>query len=233
MCFRSYWPMWSRKQRIPRLYLYLSLRRLFKSVTWYLHCCKGFSEFLTHTMMTSSNETIFRVTGPLWTTGEFPSQRPVRRSFDVFFDLICAWTNGWIIVHCNRDHFVCAPSLNKRLINNRYAGDLRPHHPHYDITAMQIILMVTDGMTYSLPIFIIGVQRWWCQLTSHDFKNVTIKKPESMRVDINILRSRQMATISQTFSNALSLLKMFEFGLKFFSILSLRAQLTINHHWFR
>ena len=26
-------------------------------------------------------------------TGEFPSQRPVTRSFDVF--LICAWTNGW------------------------------------------------------------------------------------------------------------------------------------------
>ena len=42
-------------------------------------------------MMTSSNGSIFRVTGPLWgnspVTGEFPSQRPVTRSFDVFFDL--------------------------------------------------------------------------------------------------------------------------------------------------
>ena len=38
-------------------------------------------------MMTSSMETFFRVTGPLWVTGEFPSQRPVTRSFDVFFDL--------------------------------------------------------------------------------------------------------------------------------------------------
>ena len=37
-------------------------------------------------MMTSSNGNIFRVTGTLW-TGEFPSQRPVTRSFDVFFDL--------------------------------------------------------------------------------------------------------------------------------------------------
>ena len=35
------------------------------------------------TMMTSSNGNIFRVTGP----GEFPTQRPVTRSFDVFFDL--------------------------------------------------------------------------------------------------------------------------------------------------
>ena len=41
--------------------------------------------------MTSSNGNIFRVTGPLWgnppVTGGFPSQRPVTRIFDVFFDL--------------------------------------------------------------------------------------------------------------------------------------------------
>ena len=36
-------------------------------------------------VMTSSNGNIFRVTGPSW--GEFPSHRPVTRSFDVFFDL--------------------------------------------------------------------------------------------------------------------------------------------------
>ena len=36
-------------------------------------------------MMTSSNGNIFRVTGPL--CGEFTAQRPVMRSFDVFFDL--------------------------------------------------------------------------------------------------------------------------------------------------
>ena len=42
-------------------------------------------------MMTSSNENIFRVTDPLCGEftgpGEFPTQRPVTRSFDVFFDL--------------------------------------------------------------------------------------------------------------------------------------------------
>ena len=42
-------------------------------------------------MMTSSNGKIFRVTGPLCGEftgpGEFPAQRPVTRSFDVFFDL--------------------------------------------------------------------------------------------------------------------------------------------------
>ena len=36
-------------------------------------------------------------------TGEFPSQRPVTRSFDFF--LICAWINAWV--------------------NNREYGDLR------------------------------------------------------------------------------------------------------------
>ena len=42
-------------------------------------------------MMTSSNGNIFRVTGPLCGEftgpGEVPTQRPVTRSFDVFFDL--------------------------------------------------------------------------------------------------------------------------------------------------
>ena len=42
-------------------------------------------------MMTSSNGNIFRVTGLCAgnsaATGEFPTQRPVTRSFDVFFDL--------------------------------------------------------------------------------------------------------------------------------------------------
>ena len=42
-------------------------------------------------MMMSSNGNFFRVTGPLCGEftgpGEFPTQRPVTRSFDVFFDL--------------------------------------------------------------------------------------------------------------------------------------------------
>ena len=46
---------------------------------------------LCQDMMTSSNGNIFRVTGPLCVEctgpGEFPAQRPVTRSFDVFFNL--------------------------------------------------------------------------------------------------------------------------------------------------
>ena len=44
-------------------------------------------------------------------TGEFRTQRPVTRSFEV--SLICAWING--------------------LVNNRETGDLRPHRAHYDV----------------------------------------------------------------------------------------------------
>ena len=47
-------------------------------------------------------------------TGEFPAQRSVTRSFDVFFDL--SLNNGWA--------------------NNRAAGDLRRRRAHYDVTVM-------------------------------------------------------------------------------------------------
>ena len=48
--------------------------------------------------------------------GEFPAQRPVTRSFGVFFDL-------------------CP---NNRWVNNREAGDLRRHRAHYDVTVIII-----------------------------------------------------------------------------------------------
>ena len=62
----------------------------------------------------SSNETIFRVTGPL--CGEFigrrwvPAPRPVTQSLDVLFDL--------------------------RYRKNGGAGDLRRHRTHYDVIVM-------------------------------------------------------------------------------------------------
>ena len=46
--------------------------------------------------------------------GKFPAQRPVTRSFGVFFDL----------------------RLNKPWVNNREAGDLRRHRAHYDVIVM-------------------------------------------------------------------------------------------------
>ena len=56
-------------------------------VGWLNHYPSNVAAF----MMTSSNGSIFRVTDPLCGEftgpGEFPTQRPVTRSFDVFFDL--------------------------------------------------------------------------------------------------------------------------------------------------
>ena len=60
------------------------------NIQGYTNKCEVFPEagYLT---MTSSNENIFRVTGHLCGEftgpGEFPTQRPVTRSFDVLFDL--------------------------------------------------------------------------------------------------------------------------------------------------
>ena len=61
--------------------------------TYFSPKLNGMALLLKHflDMMTSSNGNIFRVTGPLCGEftgpGEFPTQRPVTRSFDVFFDL--------------------------------------------------------------------------------------------------------------------------------------------------
>ena len=49
-------------------------------------------------------------------SGEFPAQRPVTRSFDVFFDR--RQLNGWV--------------------NTREAGDLRRYRAHYDVMVMYI-----------------------------------------------------------------------------------------------
>ena len=69
-------------------------------------------------MMASSNGNIFRVTGHLCgnspVPGEFPAQRPVTRSFDVFFDL----------------------RLNQRLSKQCEAGDFRCYLVHFDVIVM-------------------------------------------------------------------------------------------------
>ena len=68
---------------------------------WWRHQMEAFSALL---VLCAGNSLV---------TGEFPSQRPVTLSFDVFFDL----------------------PLYKRL-NNREAGDLRRYSGHYDVSVM-------------------------------------------------------------------------------------------------
>ena len=58
-------------------------------------------------------------------TGEFPAQRPVTRSFDVFFDL----------------------RLNKRLSKQKEAGDLRRHRAHYDVILMESNVFISNEIS--------------------------------------------------------------------------------------
>ena len=58
--------------------------------------------------------------------GEFPAQRPVTRSFDVFFDL----------------------RLNKRLSKQPEAGDLRRHRTYYDVIVMINQFQTTTTMSH-------------------------------------------------------------------------------------
>ena len=73
------------------------------------------------TMMTSSNGTLFHVTGHL--CGKFTGPRwiPCTKASDAelwFFSLICAWIND--------------------LVNNGEAGELRCHVAHYDVIVMPL-----------------------------------------------------------------------------------------------
>ena len=52
--------------------------------------------------------------------GEFPARGAL------VFSLICVWINGWV--------------------NNREAGDLRPHHVHYDVIVMGKRASGDEGM---------------------------------------------------------------------------------------
>ena len=56
-------------------------------------------------------------------TGEFTSQRPVTRIFDVSFDL----------------------RLSKGLSKNREAGDCRRHRAHYDVTNVSVTMMAKQS----------------------------------------------------------------------------------------
>ena len=91
-------------------------------------------------MMTSSNGTIFRVTGHL--CGEFTGPRwiPHTKAGDVkplMFSLICVWINGWV--------------------NNGEAGDMRRYRAHYDIAVMNLTDIETDNVTGNRSVHTHGI----------------------------------------------------------------------------
>ena len=87
-------------------------------------------------------------------TGEFPTQRPVARSFAVLF--ICSWINGWV--------------------NNGEAGDLRRHRAHYDG------IIMTYQRTNPVP-FVNPSKHQWNGISSFWNKNVVIGRSESYQND--------------------------------------------------
>ena len=81
------------------------------NIAWWRHQMEPFSALLT---LCAGNSPV---------TGEFPSQRPVTRNFDVFFHLCLI--NGWVI--------------------NRKTGDLRRHRAHYDVIVMDTVAPTFSG----------------------------------------------------------------------------------------
>ena len=111
------------------------------AVTWCKHPWVDISVLeCSPAMMMSPNGNIFRVTGPL--CGEFTTQRPVTRSFDVFFDLrlnkrLSKQPWGWwfetpslsLWRHCNGEDFFGWPSLHRDIYSlkrRRLAGKCVP-----------------------------------------------------------------------------------------------------------
>ena len=101
------WP-WFNGPRYPRK-IWKHLSQLtdsieMKKLIWWRHQMETFSALLA---ICAGNSPV---------SGYFPAQRPVPRSFDVFFDL----------------------HLNKRLSKQSWGGDLRRHRARYDVTVIVI-----------------------------------------------------------------------------------------------
>ena len=91
-------------------------------------------------------------------TGEFPSHRPVTRSFDMF-SLICVWTNGGV--------------------NNLDAGDLRCHRAHYDFIVMCCRKLASKCKcdSFSRQVFLLQYKRH----KNHNFNKETQSTINSLR----------------------------------------------------
>ena len=86
--------------------------------TWWRHQMEAFATLLAICVGNSP------------VTGEFPTKKPVTRSFDVFFDL----------------------RLNKRLSKQSWGGDLRRHRAHYDVTVTKFHNMLSGVETRAVLI---------------------------------------------------------------------------------
>ena len=93
-------------------------------VSWWCHQMETFSALLT---ICAGNSVV---------TGEFPAQRPVTRTFDVFFDL--HMKNGWV--------------------NTSEAGDLRRNLAHYEVTVM--VWQKRSRLVWLLSYILCNLHHW-------------------------------------------------------------------------
>ena len=128
------------------------------SISWWRHQMETNSALLA---ICAANSSV---------TGEFPAQRPVTRSFDIFFHL----------------------RQIKRL--NREAGDLRRHRTHYDVTVMlmkqwsnSLIIIQSSGDRAAPPTQGRAHRIWVCRRgtfkQSHDYKFGILENYHCCRVD--------------------------------------------------
>ena len=135
-------------------------------------------------MMTSSNGNIFRVTGPLCGeftgSGEFPTQRPVARSFDVFFDLCLnkplskqSW-GRWF------------ETLSRSLWRHRNATCIQHTHDSFCITA---ILRVSGLDNFDLPKILLNISRLrqnGCYFPDNIFECIFLKENAWIPIKISL-----------------------------------------------
>ena len=144
------------------------------AILWLSHCGWNNPEgngyirrWVLKIMVTSSNGNIFRVTGPLcWEfTGpcEFPTQRPVTRSFDVFFDLrlnkrLSEQPWGWWVEtpswslwrQCNDEQNLCKQGVYSESDKASYHSMCNRENPGLRLRMFRSIWNLTDVAT-SLP----------------------------------------------------------------------------------
>ena len=146
---------------------------------------KSHGSLCAHNMMASSNVNFFRVTdhlcGELTGPGEFPVQRPVTQSFDVFFDLRLnkrlrkqSW--GWwfetlsrpLWRHCNEYTYNITEHQNRLYIslwNMLYAlpainARKSIHDEIHDSVIQRISISTYANSFYCVAVFVGSVSSW-------------------------------------------------------------------------
>ena len=162
-------------------------------------------------MMTSSNGSIFRVTGLLW--GEYTGDRCIHitkasKRGALTFSLMCAWTNR---------------------VNSRDAGDLRIHGAHCDDIYVNTEKKIYQSHRPNV------VQNFVSEHTGGKWKiHDTKHHKETSNRDLTHPPLNKIAAISQpTFSNAFLWMKNFVFVFKFHWCLFPGNQLTKSQHCVR